>query len=80
MLKTAKSKQGDARKRGNNKPASKTSASRPSVRIAGASRSAAAEGRRSTAASLLRSAPGWSGGDLDDIVRIVTRTRSKPRF
>ena len=78
MLRTSKTKQRDERKRGNKKPVSKTPAS--SARIATASSPLAAEGRRSTAASLLRSAPGWCGEDLDDIVRIVTESRSKARF
>jgi predicted secreted protein len=60
--------------------AGKPSAPRSSPRIAGVSKSRAAEGRRSTAASLLRSAPGWSGEDLEDVVRIVTESRSKARF
>jgi len=80
VLKTSKSKERVKGKRGNKKPALKTSISRPDGRVVNASRSLAAEGRRSTAASLLRSAPGWSGEDLDDIVRIVTETRSKARF
>jgi hypothetical protein len=80
MLKTSKTKQRDEKKHGNKKPGSKTAASRSNARIASASNSLAAEGRRSTAASLLRSAPGWCGEDLDDIVRIVTDTRSKARF
>jgi hypothetical protein len=80
MLKTSKSKERDERKHGNKKPAAKSAPSRAGARIASASRSLAAEGRRSTAASLLKSAPGWCGEYLDDIVRIVTETRSKTRF
>lgn len=80
MLKTSKSKQRDERKHGNSKPSAKSSPARASASIASASRSLAAEGRRSTAASLLKSAPGWRGEDLDEIVRIVTETRSKARF
>ena len=74
LLKT-RSRQRIESKRGNKKPAAKSSAG-----VASASRSLQAEGRRSTAASLLRSAPGWCGDDLDEIVRIVTETRSKARF
>jgi hypothetical protein len=79
VLKTSKSKQRDVRAR-QKKAAAKSALSRPSARSASASRSLAAEGRRSTAASLLKSAPGWCGEDLDDIVRIVTESRSKARF
>ena len=77
MLKTSRSQPPADRKRANKKSA-KTAPS--SARIASASGSVAGEGRRSTAASLLRSAPGWCGEDLDDIVRIVAETRSKARF
>jgi len=38
------------------------------------------EGRRSTAAALLEHAPGWSGGDLEDVIATVTGTRAKTRF
>jgi hypothetical protein len=58
----------------------KSSPSPINPRIAKSSGFLVAEGRRSTAASLLRSAPGWCGEDLDEIVRIVTGTRSKARF
>jgi hypothetical protein len=38
------------------------------------------EARRSTAAALLKHAPGWTGDDLDDVIAIVTKTRLKTRF
>jgi hypothetical protein len=71
------SKQRVRSKRGNQKPLAKASPARTNSRIASAARSLQAEGRRSTAASLLRSAPGWCGEDLDEIVRIVAESRSK---
>ena len=79
MSKT-RSKQRDESKRGNEKPPAKSLRGRTSTRLASTSQSLQAEGRRSTAASLLRSAPGWCGEDLDEIVRIVTETRAKARF
>lgn len=39
-----------------------------------------AEARRSTAAALLKHAPGWSGDDLADVIATVTGTRMKTRF
>jgi len=72
------SKQRVENKRRNEKPPAKSSRG-GNTRIS-ASRSLQAEGRRSTAASLLRSAPGWCGEDLEEIVRIVTETRPKARF
>ena len=39
-----------------------------------------AEARRSTAAALLKHAPGWSGDDLADVIATVTGTRAKTRF
>lgn len=39
-----------------------------------------AESRRSTAAALLKHAPGWTGDDLDEVIAIVTQTRTKTRF
>jgi hypothetical protein len=38
------------------------------------------EARRSTAASLLKHAPGWAGDDLDEVIELVTGTRTKTRF
>jgi hypothetical protein len=38
------------------------------------------EARRSTAAALLKHAPGWAGNDLDEIIAIVATTRTKTRF
>jgi hypothetical protein len=38
------------------------------------------EARRSTAATLLKHAPGWAGDDLEEVIEIVTRTRAKTRF
>ncbi|HUP49527.1 MAG TPA: hypothetical protein VNA04_12130 [Thermoanaerobaculia bacterium] len=39
-----------------------------------------AEARRSTAAALLKHAPGWAGDDLDEVIEIVAETRTKARF
>lgn len=36
--------------------------------------------RRSTAAALLKHAPGWTGDDLQDVIAIVKGTRTKTRF
>jgi hypothetical protein len=38
------------------------------------------EARRSTAAALLKHAPGWAGDDLDEVIAIVAATRTKTRF
>ena len=38
------------------------------------------EARRSTAAALLKHAPGWSGDDLEDVIATVKGTRTKTRF
>lgn len=38
------------------------------------------EARRSTAAALLKYAPGWTGDDLDEVIAIVKNTRTKTRF
>ena len=38
------------------------------------------EDRRSTAASLLTQAPGWTGDDLQDVIATVRGTRTKTRF
>jgi hypothetical protein len=38
------------------------------------------ESRRSTAAALLKHAPGWTGGDLDEVIATVRGTRAKTRF
>ena len=38
------------------------------------------EARRSTAAALLKYAPGWTGDDLDEVISIVKNTRTKTRF
>jgi len=38
------------------------------------------EARRSTAAALLKHAPGWTGDDLEDVIATVTATRTKTRF
>jgi hypothetical protein len=38
------------------------------------------EARRSTAAALLKHAPGWSGDDLHDVIATVVGTRAKTRF
>jgi hypothetical protein len=43
-------------------------------------RSAAPMPRRSTAASLLKHAAGWTGDDLEDVIRVVSESRSKTRF
>ena len=39
-----------------------------------------ADARRSTAAALLKHAPGWSGGDLAEVIATVKGTRTKTRF
>src|SRR5438270_888351 len=65
LLKT--SKQRVESKRGNAKPRAKSSRARTDARVGSASRSLQAEGRRSTAASLLRSAPGG-------VAKILTRS------
>jgi len=39
-----------------------------------------ADARRSTAAALLKHAPGWTGDDLQDVIATVTKTRAKTRF
>ena len=39
-----------------------------------------AEARRSTAAALLKHAPGWSGDDLEEVIATVKGTRTKTRF
>ena len=36
--------------------------------------------RRSTAAALLKHAPGWTGDDLQHVIGIVKGTRTKTRF
>jgi hypothetical protein len=38
------------------------------------------EARRSTAAALLKHAPGWTGDDLKDVIATVKGTRTKTRF
>jgi hypothetical protein len=38
------------------------------------------ESRRSTAAALLKHAPGWAGDDLDEVIDTVRGTRAKTRF
>jgi hypothetical protein len=38
------------------------------------------EARRSTAAALLKYAPGWKGDDLEEVIATVTNTRTKTRF
>ena len=38
------------------------------------------EARRSTAAALLKHAPGWSGDDLENVIATVKGTRTKTRF
>jgi hypothetical protein len=38
------------------------------------------EARRSTAAALLKHAPGWTGDDLSNVIATVTGTRAKTRF
>ncbi len=38
------------------------------------------EARRSTAAALLKHAPGWAGDDLAEVIAMVTKTRTKTRF
>jgi hypothetical protein len=38
------------------------------------------ESRRSTGAALLKHAPGWAGDDLQEVLQIVTGTRTKTRF
>ena len=38
------------------------------------------EARRSTAAALLKYAPGWTGDDLEDVIAAVKGTRAKTRF
>jgi len=38
------------------------------------------EARRSTAAALLKHAPGWTGDDLEDVIATVKGTRTKTRF
>ncbi|HUP59750.1 MAG TPA: hypothetical protein VNA69_04960 [Thermoanaerobaculia bacterium] len=38
------------------------------------------EARRSTAAALLKHAPGWAGDDLEDVIATVIGTRTKTRF
>jgi hypothetical protein len=38
------------------------------------------EARRSTAAALVKHAPGWAGDDLEEVMDIVIRTRAKTRF
>jgi len=36
--------------------------------------------KRSTARNVAKSAKGWSGDDLDEVMKIVADTRSKSRF
>lgn len=38
------------------------------------------EARRSTAAALLKHAPGWAGDDLEEVIAKVKNTRTKTRF
>lgn len=38
------------------------------------------EARRSTAAALLKHAPGWAGDDLAEVIATVKNTRTKTRF
>lgn len=38
------------------------------------------DARRSTAAALLKHAPGWTGDDLAEVIAIVAKTRMKTRF
>ena len=55
---------------------------RPAKRRAPTRKSAPipAESRRSTAAALLKHAPGWTGRDLDEVIATVRGTRAKTRF
>ena len=69
-MKTAKARPAETPKRSQ-------TAQRDSAGIAAA---IPAEARRSTAAALLKHAPGWSGDDLADVIAIVTGTRAKTRF
>lgn len=38
------------------------------------------EARRSTAAALLKHAPGWTGDDLENVIATVKGTRTKTRY
>ena len=68
-MKTAKTR-ADARER---KPAGRHEVSRKIATLP-------PEARRSTAAALVKHAPGWTGDDLEEVIATVKGTRTKTRF